>query len=82
MAVYNVAVRTSKQEDGLFRAECPDLQGCFVDAETLEAAMADIQDAIHLWIESQKAMKWPLPNNFDGYAMAVPMDTTLPVEAA
>lgn len=59
--IYNVAVRITKQEDGLFRAECPDLQGCFVDNATLEGALTDIQDAAQVWIESQKAMGGPLP---------------------
>ncbi len=82
MAVHNVTVRISKQEDGLFRAECPDLQGCFVDAATLEEAIADIQDAIHLWMDSQKAMKWPLPGNVKGCDVELPIEATLPVETA
>ena len=41
--VYNLEVRLSKQEDGLWRAEVPSLPGCFVDGESVKEVMQDIQ---------------------------------------
>ncbi len=78
MAVYNIAVRISKQVDGLYRAECPHLQGCFVDGPTMASVLADIQDAIHLWLESQKAMGWDLPAGITP-CDELPINTCIPV---
>ena len=54
MRTYQVEVSISKQENGLWRAEVPVLPGCFVDAETLDEAVTDIQDAIRLFIASNR----------------------------
>ena len=41
-------------EDGVFVAECPTLPGCISQGETRQAALANIQDAIHGYLESLK----------------------------
>ncbi|HLF78132.1 MAG TPA: type II toxin-antitoxin system HicB family antitoxin [Dehalococcoidia bacterium] len=51
MRIYNLDVKLSKQEDGLWRAEVPGLQGCWVDAPTLMQALQDIQGAAALFID-------------------------------
>ena len=61
MQAYQVEVSISKQEDGLWRAEVPVLPGCFVDAETLEEAMTDIQETIRLFIASYRKHGDPIP---------------------
>lgn len=81
MALYEVKVRISKQEDGLYRAECPDLQGCFVDDRTLEGALTNIQDAIQLWLSSQKTMGWEFPKKVR-LCKEFPLETSIPVEVA
>ena len=37
---YQVPIEISRQEDGLWRVSAPHLQGCWVDAQTLEEAIA------------------------------------------
>jgi len=81
MALYEVKVRISKQEDGLYRAECPDLQGCFVDDRTLEGALANIQDAIQVWLSSQKTMGWEFPKKVSP-RKELPLEMSIPVEVA
>ena len=81
MALYNIPVRISKQEDGLYRAECPDLQGCFTDSKTLDGAITDIQDAIHVWLSSQKAMGWQLPKAIKP-CDELPVEAQIPVEVS
>jgi predicted RNase H-like HicB family nuclease len=44
MKAFNIQVELSKQEDGLWRATVPGVQGCWVDAETVKQALEDIQD--------------------------------------
>lgn len=58
---YNVPVTINKQEDGLWRVEAPDLQGCWVDAPTLEKALAEIHEVIAMVVDVYKEKGWPLP---------------------
>jgi len=38
-------------EDGVFIAEAPELPGCMAHGTTREKALANVQDAIRLWID-------------------------------
>ncbi|GEM_PF-1218477 len=60
---YKVQVEVSKQEDNLWRVEAPDLQGCFVDAETLEQAMAEIHEVIAMVVDIYLEDERQLPAN-------------------
>ena len=51
MKVVNVTVEVSKQEDGLWRAAVPGMQGCWVDAPTMEQALGDIQNVIAMFVD-------------------------------
>ncbi|MDA0987638.1 MAG: type II toxin-antitoxin system HicB family antitoxin [Chloroflexi bacterium] len=64
MLTYQVEVSLSKQEDGLWRAEVPALPGCFVDSDTIEEDIQDIQEGIQLFIASYKKHGDPLPEEF------------------
>ncbi len=64
-SVYSFPVTISKQEDGLWRVECPTFSGCFVDDESLEAALAGIQEGIRLFIELYKERGMALPEPVD-----------------
>ena len=75
---YNVPVEISKQEDGLWRVEVPSLQGCFVDADTLEGALAEIHEAIAMMIDVRQEEGLPLPADIFS-ADALPIATTVPV---
>ena len=61
MKIYQVEVTLVRQEDGLWRAEVPVLPGCFVDSDTIEEAIQDIQEGIQLFIESFRSRGKPLP---------------------
>jgi predicted RNase H-like HicB family nuclease len=59
--IYQVEVALARQEDGLWRAEVPALPGCFVDSDTIEEAMQDIQEGIQLFIKSYRKRGKGLP---------------------
>lgn len=53
MKVYNLTVVVEKDEDGIFLAICPALQGCYAEGTTKEEALEMIEDAIKLHIEDR-----------------------------
>ena len=54
MDSYSIEVKLSKQEDGLWRAEVPAMQGCFVDGPKLHEVLRDIQDVAAMFIDLQQ----------------------------
>ena len=44
------------EEEAVYLAECPVLQGCHTDGKTYEEARSNIQDAIELMIEARLAV--------------------------
>lgn len=60
---YQVQVTIGRQEDGLWRAEVPDLHGSWVDAPTLAEALSEIQDVIAMVIDYANEQGWPLPSS-------------------
>lgn len=73
---YKVPVEISKQEDGLWRVEAPGLQGCFVDAETLERALAEIHEVIAMMLDIRQEEGLPLPADVTP-GEALPIGTTV-----
>ena len=51
--VYRYRVFIHRDEDGIYIAECPALQGCVTDGKTFEEAMEMLEDAITLNIKSR-----------------------------
>ncbi|HUU62355.1 MAG TPA: type II toxin-antitoxin system HicB family antitoxin [Dehalococcoidia bacterium] len=49
------------QEEGGYTASVPSLPGCVSQGETKEEAMANIKEAIELYLESLRERKLPLP---------------------
>ena len=49
---YNYTVLLEKEEDGGYHAFCPILRGCHSQGDTFEEAIANIQEAIELYLES------------------------------
>lgn len=41
-------------EDEIFVADVPELPGCMAHGETREAALANVKEAIQLWIDTAK----------------------------
>ncbi|MGA2147522.1 MAG: type II toxin-antitoxin system HicB family antitoxin [Bryobacteraceae bacterium] len=60
MIKYEVIIYWS-EEDEAFVAEVPELPGCSAHGGTQEAALANAQDAIRLWIDTAKEFGDPVP---------------------
>jgi len=60
MNKYEVIIYWS-EEDQAFIAEVPELPGCAAHGSTPEAALANAQDAIRLWIDTAKEYGDPIP---------------------
>lgn len=54
---YNLQVVIEQDEDGIFIAECPALQGCYTQGDTYEEAIENIEDVIIMCIEELKEEK-------------------------
>jgi predicted RNase H-like HicB family nuclease len=50
-----------KEEEGGYHVFCPVLPGCHTQSETIEEGVANIRDAIHLYIESLIEDDLPIP---------------------
>lgn len=48
-------------EEGGYHAYCPVLRGCHSQGDTLEEAVANVREAIQLYIESLRAHGDPVP---------------------
>lgn len=60
MNKYEVIIYWS-EEDQVYIAEVPELPGCLAHGVTQEAALASVQEAIELWIETAKEFGDPIP---------------------
>lgn len=54
MKKYNIQVVVEQDEDGVFTAECPALQGCYAQGDTYEEAIENIKDVIVMCIKELK----------------------------
>jgi predicted RNase H-like HicB family nuclease len=52
---YQFTVVVERDEDGVFIASCPALQGCYSQGDTYEQALENLKDAIKLHIEARRA---------------------------
>jgi len=48
-------------EDGGFAVHCPALAGCYAQGDTREEAIANIREAIEVYLESLKKDNLPVP---------------------
>ena len=53
MSKYEIILFWSN-EDEIFVADVPELPGCMVHGATPEAALANVKEAIQLWIDTAK----------------------------
>jgi len=61
MGVYKVPVILEPEEGGGYHAFCPLLKGCHSQGETEEEALANVREAIELYIESLLEDGEPIP---------------------
>jgi predicted RNase H-like HicB family nuclease len=50
-----------KDETGGYWVECPSLPGCISQGETIDETIANIKEAIELYIESLETRGLPIP---------------------
>ena len=60
MKTYLFPIVIEKDKDGYF-VSCPELQGCSIQGENYEEAMANITDAIKLHLEDRRASEEEIP---------------------
>lgn len=60
MHKYEVIIYWS-EEDQVFIAEVPELPGCAAHGSTPEAALAEAQEAITLWLDTAEKYGDPIP---------------------
>ena len=58
---YEVIIYWS-DEDQVFIAEVPELAGCAAHGNTPEAALAQVQEAITLWLDTAREFGDPIPS--------------------
>ena len=63
-AVFNFTVLIEQDEDGIFVAKVPDIQGCYTQGKTVEEAVERVKEAIQVCLEAEKEK--PLPMKFVG----------------
>lgn len=61
MKTYKFRIVIEQDEDGVYIASCPALQGCHSQGETIDEAVENIKDAIRLHIEARKSIGEPVP---------------------
>ena len=69
-------VLTPDEEEGGFTVECPAIPGCISEGETVEEALANIQEAIEGCLESLAARNQPLPP--EGTVIVANVDVDVP----
>jgi predicted RNase H-like HicB family nuclease len=62
MPDYKFTVVVEQDEDGLYIASVPLLQGCYTQGETYKEALDNIKDTIKLHIEARQGLGEPIPS--------------------
>lgn len=60
MTHYEIILYWSKQ-DQVYIAEAPELPGCMAHGESQELALANIQQAVQLWLDTAKEFGDAIP---------------------
>lgn len=63
--IYRYRVVIYRDEDGVYIAECPALQGCMTDGATFEEALEMIKDAIALNVRARLKVGDTIPVESD-----------------
>jgi predicted RNase H-like HicB family nuclease len=62
MHKYEIIIQWS-DEDEAYVADVPELPGCMAHGSTYEAAAANVNEAIQLWIDTAKEIGDPIPES-------------------
>jgi len=63
MPNYKFTIVIERDEDGLYIASVPLLQGCYTQGDSYKEALENIKDAIKLHIEARQAIGEPVPTS-------------------
>jgi len=58
---YKYRILIEKDENDIYIASCPALQGCYSQGDTVDEALQNIKNAIQLHIEARQALGEPIP---------------------
>jgi len=61
MTTYRFTIIVERDEDGIYIASCPALQGCYSQGNTYKEAVDNLKDAIRLHIEARREIGEPIP---------------------
>jgi len=61
MTTYRFTIVVEQDEDGVYIASCPVLQGCYSQGDTYDEAVENLKDAIRLHIEARREVGEPIP---------------------
>lgn len=61
MANYQFTIVIEQDENGVYIALCPVLQGCYSQGNTRAEALENLKDAIRLHIEARQSLGEPIP---------------------
>jgi len=61
--VLNYRVIIEKDEDGVFVASAPSLQGCYTQGDSYEEVLERIKEAIELSLEARKEKSVPIDDS-------------------
>ena len=61
MTKYRYTIVVEQDEDGVYIASCPAIQGCYTQGDTYEQAVENVKDAIRLHIEARIELGEPVP---------------------
>ena len=59
--IYHYRVVIYRDEDDVYIAECPALEGCMTDGATFEEAFEGIKDAVACHVSALKKLGKPIP---------------------
>jgi predicted RNase H-like HicB family nuclease len=59
--IYHYRVVIYRDDDDVFIAECPALEGCMTDGATFEEAFEGIKDAVACYVGALKELGKPIP---------------------
>ena len=58
--IRNFTVLIEQDEDGMYVAKVPDIQGCYTQGKTIQQVMERIKEAIQVCLEADKEQNPPM----------------------
>ena len=74
-----VNVQVEALEEGGFLANCPAIQGCHAEGNTVAEALENLEDVARVILELRRQEDWPLPNGLEEFAPSRVLEAQLTV---